>query len=89
MSRVSPFRTFKKANGRDPDMVTQMLLRRRARQIATLEQFEDIVRIATHPDRVRAMLGPLLRPNLPCCVAESGHTIGCPVARAERAGTVQ
>ena len=90
MSRASLFRTFRKANGKDSGQVTQMLLRRRARQIATLEQFEDIMRKATHPERVRNMLEPLLRPNLPCCVAvETSHTLGCPTQRADRKGTVQ
>ena len=89
MSRVSPFRSFRKANGKDAEAVTQMLLRRRARHISTREQFEDIIRKATHPERVRNMLEPLLRPNLPCCAAESRHTLGCPVMRAKRTGTVQ
>ena len=90
MSRAAIFRPFRKANGHEPDTVTQMLLRKRARQIATREQFEAIVKKATHPERVRTMLEPLLRPNLPCCVAVEGrHTLGCPVMRAERTGTVQ
>ena len=85
MSRVSPFRTFKNANGKDSEAVTQMMLRRRARQIATLEQFEDIVRKATHSERVRALLEPLLRPNLPCCLmaAKGEHTDGCPSLAVE------
>ena len=89
MSHHALFRSFRKANGKDSDAVTQMLLRRRARHISTREQFEDIIRKATHPERVRNMLEPLLRPNLPCCAAESRHTLGCQVMRAKRTGTVQ
>lgn len=83
MSRTSPFRTFRKANGKEPDTLTMRLLRKRARQIATREQFEDIVATARHPKEVRALLEPLLRPNLPCCASPDAHTDSCPLRHTQ------
>jgi len=84
MSRTSPFKTFtpRRVNGRESRDMTQLLLRQRARQIETREQFEAIVAQAQHPHEVRRLLEPLLRPNLPCCLPASeddqSHTTGCP-----------
>lgn len=48
---------------------TLQRLRKKAREIATLQQFEEIIH-AAHPDSrgpMRRLLEPLLAPNLPCC----------------------
>ena len=93
MSRTSPFKTFtpRRVNGRESDHVTRLLLRRRARQIESREHFERIVAQAQHPDRVRQLLEPLLRPNLPCCLptaTDEPHTEGCPTRKEEPACSI-
>ena len=57
-----------------------MMLRSRAQHIETQEQFEAIVAKATHPERVRRMLEPMLKKGLPCCASawRQEHTEGCP-----------
>ena len=88
MSAVSPFRTFrKKVNGHDSSTAIKVMLRKRAREIHSRQQFEAIIAQATHPGAVRALLEPLLRPDLPCCLmAPKGHTEGCPDRKMEQAG---
>lgn len=89
MSRTTPYKTLTlhRVNGRESAALVRILLRQRARRIATREQFERIVAKAPHPDGVRRILEPLLRPNLPCCggplrvadgVLVRSHTHGCP-----------
>lgn len=86
MGAVTLFKSFKprgRVNGTESDVMTRRLLRMRARQIETQQQFEQIIAQAIHPKEVRAMLEPLLRPNLPCCAQADGvHIEGCPEARA-------
>lgn len=55
-------------------------------EIATRAQFERVI-AASHPDhrmRMRAILEPMLRPNLPCCgtyAVKKLHAGGCPTRR--------
>lgn len=89
MSATSPFRTFrKKVNGQESGAAIQMMLRSRAQRIETLEQFERIVAQATHPERVRRLLEPMLKKGLPCCamVWRNEHTDGCPTRTMEATG---
>lgn len=55
---------------RDPrDTRTRRLLKQKMAEVTTWQQFEEIV-AAAHPDnrgRIRKMLEPLLRDDLPCC----------------------
>ena len=87
MSAVSPFRTFgpKKVNGKDSSAAIRMMLQRRAREIHSRQQFETIIAAATHPGAVRALLEPLLRKDLPCCLmaGKGEHTEGCPDRNVE------
>ena len=89
MSRVTPFKSVvnRKVNGRESAAMTRLLLRNRARRIESREHFERIVAQAPHPEAVRRLLEPLLRPNLPCCGGPlrkadglwvRSHTHGCP-----------
>lgn len=87
MSRTSPFKTLTlhRVNGRESPPMTRILLRQRARQIETREQFEAIVAQAAHPQAVRRLLEPLLRQNLPCCqhalLGRTDHTADCPTVQ--------
>ena len=89
MGAVTPFRQLnnRRFNGRTSHPMTMRLLRHRARQIQTREQFEAILATATHPVEIRRMLEPLLAPDLRCCDAARltpadavalSHTFGCP-----------
>ena len=93
MSAVSPFRTFKakpRANGRQASAAIRRRLQQRARAIHSRQQFETIVGTATHPERVRALLEPLLRTGLPCCLmaAKGEHTEGCPQVQMDKDAVV-
>ena len=92
MSRVTPFRQLnnRRVNGKTSHAITLRLLRHRARQIESREQFERIVAQAKHQAEVRRLMEPMLRPNLPCCTGPvdttapypygpmKSHTHGCP-----------
>lgn len=90
MSAVSPFKTFgrKKVNGKDSNAAIKLLLQKRAREIHSRQQFETIIAAAKHPGAVRALLEPLLRPDLPCCLmaGKGEHTDGCPNRTMEAVG---
>lgn len=76
---------------------TQVRLRARMAEVATLQQFEEIVAQAHKDDRgaIRKLLEPMLRPDLPCCgpcqlaeklvsqgkTVEFEHTSRCPTRK--------
>lgn len=87
MGSVLAFRQLnnRRVNGRTSHAMTMRLLRYRARQITSREQFEAIVAQADHPAEVRRLMEPMLRPDLPCCVPTVPrlHADGCPSRRVE------
>ena len=88
MSAVSPFKTVgsRPVNGRSSS-ATLTRLRALARGIRTQEQFEAIVAASSAPARLRAILGPMVRPDLACCLAAvahpGAHSAECPVTRRD------
>ncbi|MGH9257364.1 MAG: hypothetical protein ACRD3C_22620 [Vicinamibacterales bacterium] len=84
MSATSPFKTFKAlTDDEHRALVHEANLERLARvakEIETRRDFEDMVLLSEHPEAFRALVEPMLRPDLPCCGAEwnEAHQARCP-----------
>lgn len=74
------FRSIKRPTPEQLVEETRRNLQKAADAITSREHFEQILWKSTNPERMRELLEPLLRKNLPCC-AESWrgqHTQFCP-----------
>lgn len=74
------FRSIKRPTPEQLAEETRRNLQQAAEAITSREHFAQILWKSTNPERLRELLEPLLRKNLPCCAEawRGRHTQWCP-----------